>query len=371
MNRYAISLLAGLAALSSASPAFSEDYSCEVMAIQGTAKATSGGATRTLKQGDLLKADDYLETDADSHVDLAYDSDWNNVTRIEENSKITIRSIYPTDLALRQGGVYATLKKLPTGSSFQVETPTAVASARGTEYRTVCSEEGKTEVFNFSESDVFVADIDAAGKIAETPSVLKKEQATRILQRGDKPVPRRMEAKEIQEIGERHKAIDLKVREVRAAGRVGKIQPVDRVVKEMAQRKAEGRPVDGEKRGKAFFGKETLRKPGTRPEGDGGKPRFGENGQKPPLSEGAKEHREEMREKRQEFREERKEDRRENRQEIREERAGAGEKKPFPPREPKGPQGQPGQPGNQVRQGEKKPQQPRQQEPKPAPRKRE
>ena len=216
--------------LIAALPSVAEDFYCEVMALEGTAtvsnETTSGKA---LVEGDLLKEGDTLEVAADSYVDLAYDREWNNITRVEENTKISVLSIYPTVLDLDSGGVYAKLKKLPKESSFDVQTPTAIASVRGTEYRTTVLE-GETQIYNASDSDVLVYGLDESGQKQAEPVILKNSQKTQVQKRGMSPVaPRPMETRDFQPVQRAREKIENRIQKNVAQGRMGKIQNIEQM----------------------------------------------------------------------------------------------------------------------------------------------
>ena len=59
---------------------------------------------------------------------VANDSEWKNVTRLEENSKLKVSSVYPGKLKLSEGAVFARLKVLPKDSAFEVKTPTGTVN---------------------------------------------------------------------------------------------------------------------------------------------------------------------------------------------------------------------------------------------------
>ena len=208
-----------------ATPAAAEDFYCEVMAIEGTVTRTSADeAGAVLEEGDLLAADDMVQTGPSSFVDLAYDRDWNNVTRLEENSSLRIRSLVPAELELDNGGVFAKLKALPKDSSFDVQTPTAVASVRGTEYRTTYID-GQTEVENVSDSDVYVYGFDNSGRRQPEPVVVRNAEKTQVAQRGQKPAPpRHMQPQELARAAQFREKIEKKVRENVERGRFGRMQ---------------------------------------------------------------------------------------------------------------------------------------------------
>ena len=201
------------------------------MSVEGAVTVTrSEEAARPVKEGDLLKVNDVLEVGDGAYADIAYDREWNNVTRVEESSKIRIRALYPTMVQLDAGGIYAKLKQLPKESSFEVQTPTAIASVRGTEYRTTYTG-GETEVYNVSDSDVYVYGVDESGhRQAAQPTILRNTQKTEVLSRGAPPLqPRRMDAQDFRPVQHARERIEGKMQENIAHGRFGQIQDVKQV----------------------------------------------------------------------------------------------------------------------------------------------
>ncbi len=210
--------------------AHAEDFFCEVLDVEGTVTMTRASEEpRSLQEGDLLQADDAVSVAADSYVDISYDKDWSNVTRVEESSKIVIRSIAPTTIDLEEGGVYAKLKALPKDSTFEVKTPTAIASVRGTEYRTTVVG-GETEIYNVSDSNVYVYSFDTQGVRQDTPVILTNSQKTQVIQKGHAPMaPRSMEQKDFKPVERFRQGIEHKIQDNVARGKVGKIQDVKAV----------------------------------------------------------------------------------------------------------------------------------------------
>lgn len=207
-----------------------EPFRCEVLAIKGTVKAYSlSGNTTTVQEGDLLNEGDTVEVSDGGALDLAYDRDWRNVVRLEGGSKAKIESISPAKLDLADGAIYAKLKQLPTSTSFEVSTPTAVAAVRGTEYRTLV-EDGETQVFNFSPSKVFVYGVDPTGEKMTTPAVLEEGQKTEIEDAGDAPVaPAAMNTEEKKICAEAQMEIETHIEQAVQSGRTGKIQTVSEI----------------------------------------------------------------------------------------------------------------------------------------------
>jgi len=212
------------------------------MTVEGTATlSNSETSDKPVEEGDLLSVDDVLQVGASSYVDLAYDKDWNNVTRVEENSSIRIRSLTPPEVELDEGGVFAKLKSLPKDSSFNVQTPTAIASVRGTEYRTTYLE-GETQVYNVSDSDVYVYGVDDSGQKQEAePVVVRNSEKTFIPQRGGVPqAPRRMEQADIQRAANFKQGIEQKIQQNVQRGRVGKLPDVGEVGRRIQERQTRG-----------------------------------------------------------------------------------------------------------------------------------
>ncbi len=205
-----------------------KEFHCEVLKLKGDVKVVhTDGKSNALAEGALLAVGESVEVAADSYVDLAYDREWQNISRIEENSKIKIVQIYPGKLEVKEGSVYAKLKNLPKDSSFEVKTPTAVATVRGTEYRTLFKD-GKTDVFNASASAIYVYGVDAEGLVNKKDLVVLKEaQKTSVQDVGAKPAtPQDMSALEKDIVLEVNKRIETNITEIASSGRVSQIQSV-------------------------------------------------------------------------------------------------------------------------------------------------
>lgn len=225
-------------------PVLAEDFYCEVMSVEGSVTLSRAGAAgRELAEGDLLSVDDRVTVGPSGYVDLAYDRDWNNITRVEENSSVRIRALYPTTVELESGGVFAKLKSLPKESSFEVRTPTAIASVRGTEYRTTYLE-GETQVYNVSDSDVYVYGLDTTGRAQSEPVIIRRAEKTFIRRRGDAPgLPRRMESHDLQRAAKFQGGIEQRILRNINRGRVGKLPEagsIERLIRERRRPPGEG-----------------------------------------------------------------------------------------------------------------------------------
>ncbi len=221
--------LSASSAFAESSPVTEEkEFHCEVLKLKGDVKVVHvDGKSKALAESDLLEVGETVEVAADSYVDLAYDREWQNISRIEENSKIKIVQIYPGKLEVKEGSVYAKLKALPKDSSFEVKTPTAVATVRGTEYRTLFKD-GKTDVFNASPSAIYVYGVDPDGAINKKDLVVLKEaQKTSVQEVGAKPeTPQDMSVLEKDSVLDINKRIETNITEVTTSGRVSQIQSV-------------------------------------------------------------------------------------------------------------------------------------------------
>ena len=222
------------------------------MALEGTVTVSSATAgPKALSESDLLKADDLVEVSAGSYVDLAYDRDWSNITRVEENSKVRLKSIVPAKLELQGGGVFAKLKSLPRDSTFDVMTPTAIASVRGTEYRTTFLS-GETQIYNVSDSDVYVFGLDDAGEKKGEAMILGRSQTTQVQRRGVGPLaPRPMQERDFQPVRRFQEGIDRKIQDNISKGRVGKVQDIRTIERMHEKGRHKPRTLNADEAGKA------------------------------------------------------------------------------------------------------------------------
>ena len=160
----------------------------EVLSLKGKAYVSNKEVHKKLiKEGESLKAGDLVEVGEDSRLDLAYDEAGENVTRIEANSKVSISRVDPTHLTMSEGGVFAKLDHLRGGSTFEVETPCAIAVVRGTKFRTAADSGGVTKVYNYSDSPVTVFGTNGKGGKSSTSIVLHEAEKTEVAKPGELP----------------------------------------------------------------------------------------------------------------------------------------------------------------------------------------
>jgi len=101
---------------------------------------------------------DSLETEKNSNLEITYED--GSVSTLEPNSVMTIRIIkkqkglFKTRIKAWLGSVLCKVTKLRTGEKFEVYTPTAAASVRGTVFEAVVTE-GKESSFNLLSGQLY------------------------------------------------------------------------------------------------------------------------------------------------------------------------------------------------------------------------
>lgn len=111
-------------------------FSFKVQFVLGNAEISGASGRKKAAQGDILVEGDVITTGDKSVADLIYGE--SGVIRINEKSRVTVTSIAEktgsdTVMSMDNGKVFLTLTRLK-GTGFQVKTPTAVASVRGTSF---------------------------------------------------------------------------------------------------------------------------------------------------------------------------------------------------------------------------------------------
>ena len=89
----------------------------------------------TLKVGDLLKEGDHVVVLRGNKVQLAFDKNCKNMVQIDGDSSFVLDSMSPARIQLEKGKIFSLMDGLAPGSKFSVETPTAVAAVRGTQFQ--------------------------------------------------------------------------------------------------------------------------------------------------------------------------------------------------------------------------------------------
>lgn len=109
----------------------------------GTVTIESRGKRRAGKEGDLLKDGDAVSTGLKSLAVI--DIGDGSMLKLRESSRVLLElGDRSTGALLSDGGVFAQVAKRALGSLFQIRTPTAVASVRGTQFFTAYGRQGKS-----------------------------------------------------------------------------------------------------------------------------------------------------------------------------------------------------------------------------------
>jgi len=120
---------------------------------------------KTLQQPEIdmnLLPGDSLETGSNSTLEIRYED--GSVSSLEPNSIIKINSakkedgLFKTAIKAWLGSVLCKIKKLHTGETFEVYTPTAVASVRGTVFEAVVKETQETS-FNVLAGELYASSL--------------------------------------------------------------------------------------------------------------------------------------------------------------------------------------------------------------------
>ncbi|MGH7198816.1 MAG: FecR domain-containing protein [Candidatus Omnitrophota bacterium] len=152
------------AALFFSAPVFAADAPApaKVVNVSGDVqvKDAPGSGWTGAQEGTQVQQGGEVLTNADSTCDLAIGEGQASTIRLNPNSRAVLNSIDPAKVDLQSGKLFALVRGLKKGSAFQVSTPTAVASARGTGFT---AEPSAIKVFEDS--------VDVEGKAGADPTV--------------------------------------------------------------------------------------------------------------------------------------------------------------------------------------------------------
>ena len=108
---------------------------CTINTVHGMPKVLRGDQTLALKAGDTLKKGDLITTPTEQCM---VDMSMNDLAgcRVLSGSKLEVTAWKKENMAVKivDGNIILNLKKLPEDAAFKVETPTAVAVVRGTQF---------------------------------------------------------------------------------------------------------------------------------------------------------------------------------------------------------------------------------------------
>ena len=157
--------LIGLSSLSA--PSFAQ-ATAKVLFMSGDVKIKPVGQEGWVKAyvNMELASGDTIKTGWRAWVEIAFDKDLKNITRIDDRTEIILSEVSPTRLNLMKGGVFSLVEKLDKGSTFEVRTPTAVCGVKGSGMSAKTDGKKKTTV-NAFENAAFAKGIRKDGSVIE------------------------------------------------------------------------------------------------------------------------------------------------------------------------------------------------------------
>ena len=136
----ALILLAGVFALSTAWA-----LEAELLSVEGRVqyRISSSAEWQNASRGDKLPQGAEIVTSSNSGCQLRVGPS-ESAVRIQPDSRAVLTSLQPVKIQLESGRLFALVRNLEKGSTFEVRTPTAMAAARGTGWG---QDSDKVEVF--------------------------------------------------------------------------------------------------------------------------------------------------------------------------------------------------------------------------------
>ncbi len=140
------------------------------------------GAWRNIKEGERIDKGSQIQIGQEAQCDLIIGG--KNVVRLGSGTVLEIRSLDPVRLEMSQGELFARVKKIKKGSTFEVKTPTAIASVRGTGWRQSAEEisvfEGLVQVDGAADEAIELSagssvEISETGGVSEPEPVAQEE----------------------------------------------------------------------------------------------------------------------------------------------------------------------------------------------------
>ncbi|MSR78300.1 MAG: hypothetical protein EXS63_08790 [Candidatus Omnitrophica bacterium] len=182
------------------------DHKALVYLVRGTVQILKKDATvwAKLSIGDIISEGDQIKTGKDSLVELYYDKFHLNHARIDAGTFASFDSIEPTSINMMEGNLFNMLGGIPKGSAYEISTPKAVASVRGTRFSLGYDPANQTEKTSVLNGTVQVLPyVDAEKRIsAEKYSVVNAEEALDVnhdplhSDKADQSKPHKMESTE-------------------------------------------------------------------------------------------------------------------------------------------------------------------------------
>jgi hypothetical protein len=140
------------------------------------------------QEGMSLEAGDKIKTGANSFAELSFNDVNTNIVRMENDTSMEIKFSGDEKLEMAEGEVFSSVGSLPSGSAFEIRTPTAVSGARGTDWTTKVTAEG-TDV-EAVEDVPYVRHLETDGTFSRQATLINSGQMTTV-RKFQKPAPLR------------------------------------------------------------------------------------------------------------------------------------------------------------------------------------
>jgi hypothetical protein len=165
-----------------------QETGVEISHLSGTVDVLLSDAEEyaPAEEGMILEAADSIRSGSTGEAELSFNTEGSNIIRLSENTELKILLEQSQKAELSKGELFASISQLPSGSSFEIRTPTAVSGARNTDWVTRVTDEG-TEV-EAIEHTPYVRHFDTSGSLSSEDTPLSQGQMT-VVRKFERPRP--------------------------------------------------------------------------------------------------------------------------------------------------------------------------------------
>lgn len=161
-------------------------YDAVILFIRGDVQVRLSDINRWIDAvpGMTLSGGDSLKTEIDSWAEIGFREDFENVIKVKEKTHVDFIGLYPVKLGLLKGEIRSLVERLEEGSTFEIETPTAICGARGTGWDTRF--DGRMVIADTYENEIYFFKLSEKGIIEEFPIIEAGQRC--ILKGPDEPI---------------------------------------------------------------------------------------------------------------------------------------------------------------------------------------
>ncbi len=152
----------------------------ELISLSGDVKVKLQGIDEytSAREGMALEAGDKIKSASNASCELSFNQANTNLVRLSENSSAEITFSQDEKIELTEGEIFASISDLPSGSNFEIRTPTAVSGARGTDWVTKVTDQG-TDI-EAVDDQPYVRHFESSGQLARQPTFIRPGQMTTV-----------------------------------------------------------------------------------------------------------------------------------------------------------------------------------------------